>query len=315
MITIPVTVTGDHWLNPDQVCTSLALSDPKESVVLDISAEGPSLGRLGVIDAVLAHCEQMQRDPKTVWISRWSNPVESIPFQRASRSDISHFYWTSDSYWPTDCVECAQGHLWGFFMGRPTVPRLILLQTLQQTHSALISCMQGGRAPDVNRGIHIDSEEFGYRPDLEAYYESCKIPSLDGACIRDQYNPVKNTNLSLLAFYDRFHIEIVSESYIYGDTFFPTEKTVRPLAAGKPILVMGPRFFLRRLRDQGFQTWNDLWDESYDDLEGSARLTALQKIISDVQQRRDQIMPNITCHAEHNRMTLAKLSQKHRPDL
>lgn len=313
MITIPVTVTGDHWLNPEQVCTSLALSDPKESVVLDICAEGPSLWRLGVIDTVLTHCEQAQRDLKTVFISRWSNPVESIPFQRAGRSDVSHFYWASDRYWPPAAVPCPQGRLWAFFMGRPTVPRLILLHHLAHTGDALLSRMQGGIIPESGQGLDVDSQEFGQRPDLRSWYHTCGITSLDGACIRDQYRGDRNTNLSIMAWYDQFHIEVVAESYIYGETFFPTEKTVRPLSAGKPMIVMGPRHFLQRLRDQGFRTWSDIWDERYDDLEGPSRLAQIQAMINDIQQRRDQILPDLRQHAEHNRIVLSCLVQKHCP--
>ncbi len=313
MITIPVTVTGDHWLNVDQVRTNLALSDPAESLVLDICAEGPSLARLGVIDTVLAHCEHTQRDPKTVWISRWSNPVEFTPFQRAGRSDISHFYWASDRYWPHTMVSCKHGHLWGFFMGRPTVPRLILLQTVARTEDALLSRMLGGSVPNCDQGISIDHQEFGRRADLESWYQACGISSLDSTNIRDQYRTDRNTNLSLMAWYDRFHIEIVAESYIYGETFFPTEKTVRPLSAGKPMIVMGPRYFLRRLREQGFCTWQDLWDETYDDLEGPDRLAAIQAVIAHVQHRRDRILPDLLQHAEHNRTILGQLVQKHRP--
>jgi hypothetical protein len=313
MITIPVTVTGDHWLNVEQVHTNLATSDPRETLVLDICAEGPSLWRLGVIHTLLAHCEAKGRDPKTVYISRWSNPVESIPFQRAGRSDVSHFYWGSDRYWPPGCLPCTQGHLWGYFMGRPTVPRLILLHLMSHTPDALISRMLGGIIPNKDQGTNVDCEEFGPRPDLESWYHACEITSLDGARIRDQYRADQNTNLALLSWYDRFHIEIVAESYIYGETFFPTEKTVRPISAGKPLIVMGPRHFLQRLRDQGFRTWSDLWDESYDDLEGPARLTEIKAVIADVQQRRDQIIPALYQHAEHNRTVLASLVQRHRP--
>jgi hypothetical protein len=313
MITIPVTVTGDHWLNVPQVRTSLAESDPRESLVLDICAEGPSLWRLGVIDTVLAHCEQRERDPKTVYISRWSNPVESTPFQRAGRADISHFYWGSDRYWPPGCVRCDRGHLWGFFMGRPTLPRLMLLQYLRNAGDALLSRMQGGKIPDADQGIDVDSQEFGRCPDLASWYDACGIASLDGAGIRDQYRTDRNTNLSLMAWYDQFHIEIVAESYIYGETFFPTEKTVRPISAGKPMVVMGPRHFLRRLREQGFRTWSDIWDESYDDLEGPARMTQIQTVIQDVQQQRDKIIAVCGQHAEHNRAVLANLIKKHRP--
>jgi len=312
MITIPITVTGDHWLNPEQVKTSLALSDPKETLVLDICAEGPSLSRLGVIDAVLKHCAQVERDPKTVWISRWSNPVESIPFQRTHRSDVSHFYWGSDRYWPAEPISCDHGALWGFFMGRPTIPRLLLSQTLIATGDALLSKMQGGSVPNA-RGVDLDREEFGDQPELTTWYATCGISSLDGSTIRDQYNAEKNTNLSLLDHYHRFHIEIVAESYIYGDTFFPTEKTVRPMAAGKPMIVMGPRHFLQRLRDQGFRTWRDLWDESYDELEGAARLSKIQALIVDLAQQRDHVLPDLWLHSEHNRTTLSTLIDKHRP--
>lgn len=312
MITIPVTVTGDHWLNPEQVKTSLVSSNPQESLVLDICAEGPSLWRLGVIDMVLTHCEQARRDPSTVYISRWSNPVESIPFQRTHRSDVSHFYWISGRYCPTAPITCEQGKLWGFFMGRPTVPRLLLLKTLASEGQALLSRMLGGLLPG-RQGIDLDLQEFGDPADLIAWYQDCGIGSLDGATIRDQYNPEKNTNKALLDFYDRFHVELVVESYLYGETFFPTEKTVRPLSAGKPFVVMGPRHFLRRLKDQGFRTWGDLWDESYDQLEGRPRLAAIQQLIRDLHQQRDCILPQISQHSTYNRAILVALADKHRP--
>jgi hypothetical protein len=313
MITIPVTVTGDHWLNVEQVRISLLASDPRECLVLDICAEGPSLWRLGVVDTVLAHCEQSQRDPQTVYISRWSNPVESVPFQRAGRADISHFYWGSDRYWPTGCIPCDHGHLWGFFMGRPTIPRLLLMQCLHNAGDVLLSCMQGGKIPNADQGIDVDSQEFGRCPDLASWYDTCGIASLDGAGIRDQYRSDHNTNLALMAWYDQFHIEIVAESYIYGDTFFPTEKTVRPISAGKPMIVMGPRHFLRRLRAQGFRTWSDIWDESYDDLEGIARLNQIKTVLADIAQRRDSILPHLAAHAQHNRQNLQDIIQRHRP--
>jgi len=314
MITIPVTVTGDHWLNPDQVMITLALSDPQETVILDICAEGPSLRRLGVIDTVMAHCHSTGRLPDTVFVTRWSNSVESVPFQRTHRSDVSHFFWLSDRYWPQHIIACEQGHLFGFFMGRPTMARLALLQHLSRYHDAVLSVMGGGTVP-TDQGRNADLAEFSGldRDALAAWYHGCGIASIDGAVIRDQYSVDHNTNQSLLAHYDRFHIEIVAESYVLGDTYFPTEKTVRPLAAGRPMIVMGPRHFLRRLRDQGFQTWQDLWDENYDDLEGAARLDQIKAVIEDVAQRRHSILPHLAAHAQHNRQNVEAIIKRHRP--
>jgi len=314
MITIPVQVCGDHWLNPEQVRAALALSDPTETIVLDICAEGPSLHRLGVVDAVTALCNSTGRLPDTVFVTRWSNSVESIPFRRTHRSDVSHFFWLSELYRPHSVIPCENGHLFGFFMGRPTLPRLALLQHLSQHHDAVLSVMGGGTVP-TDQGRNADLEEFAGldRDTLAAWYHGCGIASIDGAVIRDQYSTDHNTNRSLLEHYHRFHIEVVAESYVLGDTYFPTEKTVRPLSAGRPMIVMGPRHFLRRLRDQGFLTWSDIWDETYDDFEGIARLSAIYTVIADVRQRRDRILPVVMKHAEHNRAVLARLIERHRP--
>lgn len=312
MITLPVTVTGDHWINPQQVHLALSVSDPNETVVLDLCAEGPSLHSLGLVDLVIEHCEQTGRNPNTIYLSRWSNPVESTPFQLANRSSVSHFYWGAKRYWPNKAIPCQQGHLFGMFVGRPTLPRLALLRYLASTGNSLLSMMQGGQIPDAANGINLDYKKFGPSTDLLEWYTKCGLQSIDGSCIRDQYQLDKNTNQSLLSHYHRFHVEIVSESYIYGDTFFPTEKTVRPLAAGKPVIVMGPKHFLHRLREQGFRTWNDCWDETYDELEGPARLEAIKDVI----QQLTSCTTNghdFMIHADHNRENLSRLIEKHQP--
>jgi hypothetical protein len=86
------------------------------------------------------------------------------------------------------------------------------------------------------------------------WYNQCIMPSVDQMTLRDQFttpNSYADTNRSLLKHYDQFAIEIVCETYTMGNTFFPTEKTIRPIMACKPVLVYGPKYFLARL---------ELWD-------------------------------------------------------
>jgi hypothetical protein len=64
--------------------------------------------------------------------------------------------------------------------------------------------------------------------------------------------------------YQNFLIDIVSESFTTGDSFFITEKTVRSMMLKKPMIVMGSRNYLDYLHQMGFQTFNDFWDENYD---------------------------------------------------
>jgi hypothetical protein len=79
------------------------------------------------------------------------------------------------------------------------------------------------------------------------------------------------------------------------------------------MLVMGPRHFLRRLRDQGFRTWGDLWDETYDELEGLARLSAILDIVTAIEAQLRIILPSLGSNADHNRDVLQQLVRRHRP--
>jgi hypothetical protein len=109
----------------------------------------------------------------------------------------------------------------------------------------------------------------------------------------------------------QFQIEMVCESYNIGDTFFPTEKTVRPISAGKPMLVYGPKHFLARLRALGFQTYNNCWSEDYDQFEGPARWKVIQQIITELINLNDfqraRLLDQAQNIAIYNRRHLAEL--------
>jgi hypothetical protein len=137
---------------------------------------------------------------------------------------------------------------------------------------------------------------------FKKWFASCPVKSVDDHSIRDQYVTNPQTNSDILNFYNQFAVELVSETYTLGDTFFPTEKTVRPLMAAKPIIVYGPKNYLKRLKDLGFDTYHQCWNESYDQLEGPERWAAIK-----------QLLPTVTLSdvamdiALHNRQHLANL--------
>ena len=59
-------------------------------------------------------------------------------------------------------------------------------------------------------------------------------------------------------------ISIVAETLVTNHIFFPTEKTGKALISRKPFIVLSSQYFLRNLRDLGFQTFDPVIDESYD---------------------------------------------------
>jgi hypothetical protein len=63
--------------------------------------------------------------------------------------------------------------------------------------------------------------------------------------------------------WNKYQIEVVSETDAISDFWF-TEKTANCLATGKPFVLISGQGSLKRLREMGFQTFDGILDESYD---------------------------------------------------
>lgn len=304
-------VCGNHWLNPDEIRQKLHDTKDQRFIALDFRAEGPSLAALDMTGSLLGWCQEIDRDPKSIVLMRWPNPVEATPFTRGDALGISHFFKRAAMY---DRVIDTNTHEYrfGMFVGRRTAARMRMLWDLwrNQRDRCLFSLMPSRVIYDprtTRSGIDLDGVTHWIRDDERAgFYQWCDDPpisGLDGHTVQQQYQPGYNTNYNLLSHYHKFDIEIVIETYSMGDCFMPTEKTVRPIVGRKPMIVHGPRGYLARLRELGFRTWGDHWDESYDDLEGVERWHAMSKVITQIDAR---IMSDDV--VDHNRRYLDNLS-------
>jgi hypothetical protein len=89
----------------------------------------------------------------------------------------------------------------------------------------------------------------------------------------------------LAKFYPDLLIDIVGESFVQGRTFYATEKTVRPMLLKKPFVVMGPKCFLIHLRQMGFRTFYEFWDEDYDGHKPEQKYLMILKLINDLSKK------------------------------
>lgn len=80
-------------------------------------------------------------------------------------------------------------------------------------------------------------------------------------------------------FYTETFCSVILETY-YTTTneFIITEKTIKPLAFEHPFLLFGPKGCLKELKSYGFETFSDVFDESYDEIDNEIqRLEAIFK--------------------------------------
>ncbi len=98
-------------------------------------------------------------------------------------------------------------------------------------------------------------------------------------------NQHRETLLNLKKHANKCYAEIVSEYMGSDDKVFLTEKISRSIVMGKPFIVIGDRGMLAELQTLGFRTFDDFWDESYDNLPTvKERIDAVMLILKDIQE-------------------------------
>lgn len=99
-------------------------------------------------------------------------------------------------------------------------------------------------------------------------------------------------------FYQTSFASFVNETYI-DENFDPylSEKAMKPLAYGHPFLLFGSAGALSNLGDLGFETFGDIFDESYDQIESpQLRFEHLLREVIRICELDNSILADITAH-------------------
>ena len=85
----------------------------------------------------------------------------------------------------------------------------------------------------------------------------------------------------------------------------------------RPFVIMGHHRILQDLRADGYETFPELWDESYDTIENPLdRARAVQKVIRELLSKDQQTLNNMVASVkdklDHNFNTLQKVSLRNR---
>ena len=107
-------------------------------------------------------------------------------------------------------------------------------------------------------------------------YKDRTLPN-DAEMTEDNYQRFFNPQ-----WYDDTYFSLVTESTYHGQRRYFTEKTFKPIAYRHPFLIVGSYNLLNMLRKLGFETYENIFNESYDAIvDFDTRLAAVIKNIDD----------------------------------
>jgi hypothetical protein len=105
-------------------------------------------------------------------------------------------------------------------------------------------------------------------------------------------------------------VQVVSETYFYDEykTLFISEKTFKVIASSQPFIIFGSKGSLKELKKLGYKTFDKWFDESYDDMDDYNRMTAIIKVLKDIEKIENKIewFSEMKEVLEHNKNLIEK---------
>ncbi|MFS4459342.1 hypothetical protein [Bdellovibrio sp. HCB2-146] len=119
----------------------------------------------------------------------------------------------------------------------------------------------------------------------------------------------QRTEYDIYRWYNRSFLAIVNETRYGTYCGEISEKTLLPIQFMRPFLVVGGPKMLRYLREMGFETFSDVWDESYDDIEDHGErmkkiLDVLDEVLSRPLEQLQQTLKSLEPRLLRNRRRL-----------
>jgi len=269
--TFRISATSDRFWNLLEFY-KFAVTNQGNAIHLEIEPEAICLRSLGVYHILesLGFCD--------VTIDTY-NPIETHDIYRVHH--IKNPWFAITPLIDISLQQWNQKKVFYALFGRPTAGRLAIAAYLKEHHTD-ISHVHFSATTDINNLVQFEFDKLlSYDKDsvtragnLLAHLPLLLSPS-------DRYTAYHGYDYSdpLTTFYQDILIDVVVESHVLGETFFPTEKTLRSIWMKKPFVIFASRDYLCYMRQMGFQTFWQFWDEDYDGFETRDRLLRILKLL------------------------------------
>jgi hypothetical protein len=186
----------------------------------------------------------------------------------------------------TQYHEWNSNNIFGAFYNRAIWHRIGLAAELSK-HDALLNFRSDPHNEDSRRLFELQ-KLFEFAPDSATRFLNIQpmfprtLEEHDGYTVGA--TTMQHTD-QLCGFYPNLLVDVVAETFTSGNTFFVTEKTIRPILLKKPFIIMGSKNFMIYLRQMGFRTFYEYWDEDYDGFFGKEKYLKILEVINGISQK------------------------------
>ena len=291
-----------------EMCSAMSR---QQDIVLDNEFEGPCLRSIGykqdinLLSIIEKCCERFNYDKKKITYAT-SNLIEdssllpNISYNFHNNKGNLFFAWQNKI---KDFHKDFKYHF-GSFIQHSTYPRLFFGSLLHDQYRDKSLYSYRRDLADPAHASNMDLEQFFFNFLDKKYFSQLNklISDLPIQVLASDCN--EHLSHDLIASYNKFFVDIVTETYFTGNLFFLSEKTARPLATKTPFLMFGARWTLKNLKRIGFQTFDKFWTESYDGAEGALRCQMMadeiQKISMMSKEKLKELHHKMMPILEHN---------------
>lgn len=254
-------------------------------ITIDLNNEGPDASELGLYKLLDYVCQTFNIDKSRIEIKTRNllerHPEYKIIINNPLYVEEAQYFALNNDYTLKNFDEIKH---FGLFIGRSNWQRLWVSAEMFRYHRA--QTLQTFLYEPTN-DFHKDN--LGFDKLVNELHGNCDFDSITtlvsaapiGLENVEQFPIITPAHFNIAKYYNKFLIEIICETYTAGQSFYPTEKTWRPLVCKTPFMIQGPVNFLKNLRRMGFKTFSQYWDESYDE---DGQILGIETILRNVKR-------------------------------
>jgi hypothetical protein len=267
MITLP-NIDGKIWDLEQKVIDITDCVINQRPLHISLNNEGPDAGELGLYSLLDVICNRYNYCKQNVTIIT-SNQLEYHPEYYIKKTPPLYIdtaqEFTLQHQFPAKTFNNDFKHF-GLFIGRSNWLRLWLASYMYNFYRS-----QTKMTFHYNPKLDFHQDHLGlddlarFEPNLIQNLNPLQLisnsPIVEQAV--EEYPILTPAHFNISKVYHSFFLEIICETYSRGNSFYPTEKTWRPIINRTPFIIQGPKDYINNLHRVGFKTFSNWFDESH----------------------------------------------------